>query len=255
MEPPIVKQPTSILITGASSGIGAALALAYAGPGVHLSLSGRNTQRLQDVATSCRAAGAEVVAETVDVADRAAMAAWLGARDDARPLDLVIANAGIDGSGIDEAERLYRIFDINVAGVFHTVQPALDRMRARRRGQIAIVSSLAGFRGLPSAVAYSASKAAVRSYGEGLRGRHAEDGVAISVICPGFVESRITATNKFPMPMLWPADKAARHIKSRLARNQGRIAFPWPMYFLVWLISAAPASLVDRLLARAPRKA
>ena len=250
-----MKNPTAILITGASSGIGAALARAYAAPGMHLSLSGRDTQRLAAVAEACRAAGAEVAADAVDVTDRAAMTAWLDARDDARPLDLVIANAGIDGSSIDESERLYRIFEVNVAGVFHTVMPALERMRARRRGQIAIVSSLAGFRGLPSAVAYSASKAAVRSFGEGLRGRHAEDGVAVSVVCPGFVESRITASNRFPMPMLWPADKAARHIKTRLARNQGRIAFPWPMYLLVWLISAAPPSLVDILLARAPRKA
>ncbi len=250
-----MMNPTSILITDASSGIGAALARAYAAPGTRLSLSGCDPARLDEVAAACRAAGAEVAAETVDVADRAGMADWLGAADDARPLDLVIANAGIDGGGIDEAERVYRIFDVNVGGVFHTVQPALTRMRARRHGQIAIVASLAGFRGLPSAVAYSASKAAVRAYGEGLRGRHAEDGVAVSVICPGFVESRITAGNRFPMPMLWPADRAARHIRSRLARNQGRIAFPWPMYLLVWLLAAAPSPLVDRLLARAPRKA
>jgi short-subunit dehydrogenase len=134
------------------------------------------------------------------------------------------------------------------------VLPALARMRARRNGQIAIMSSLAAFRGFPGAPAYSASKAAVRAWGEALRGRHARDGVAISVICPGFVISRMTADNPFPMPMLMSAERAARIIRRGLARDRGRIAFPWPMYALVRLVATLPDRLIDPLMRRLPEK-
>jgi short-subunit dehydrogenase len=250
-----MRDPKRILITGASSGIGAALARAYAAPGVSLALGGRDTARLEAVAADCRAAGAEVRPRPVDVADRAAMTAWIATEEQAGPLDLVIANAGIDGSRLAGDERYYGVFEVNVGGVLNTVLPALSAMAARRRGQIALVSSLAGLRGMPGSVAYSASKAAVRSLGEGLRGRYRGQGVAVNVICPGFVESRITADNRFPMPFLWPADKAAQRIKAGLARDQGRIAFPWPMYAAAWLLNLLPQPLCDRLLARTPRKA
>ena len=101
-------------------------------------------------------------------------------------------------------------------------------MATRGRGQLAVVSSLAGFRGLASSPAYSASKAAVRVYGEAMRGFAARYGVEVSVVCPGFVRSRLTATNQFPMPLLMDSDKAARIIAKGLERNRGRIAFPWP---------------------------
>ena len=246
--------PSSIVITGASSGLGEALALRFAAPNIRLALSGRSGNRLQGVATACRNRGASVQADSIDVADRTAMAQWLKDMDRARPLDLVIANAGIDGSNFTETERFYGIFAINVDGVFNTVLPTLELMRPRRRGQIAIVSSLAGFRGMPGAVAYGASKAAVRSFGEGLRGRYAAEGVRISVVCPGFVESRMTADNAFPMPFLWTAERAARRIERGLARNKGRIAFPWPLYAGVWLMSLLPGVVVDAIVSRLPRK-
>ena len=127
-------------------------------------------------------------------------------------------------------------------------------MLPRGAGQIAIVSSLASFRGFPGAPAYSASKAAVRVWGEALRARHREDGIAVSVICPGFVVSRMTDRNLFPMPLLMTADRAARIIRRGLARNRGRIAFPWPTYFVSWLLGVLPPFLGDRLLKDAPRK-
>lgn len=252
-----MNPPRSILITGASSGIGAALAVEYAAAGGRLALCGRDAGRLENVADICRNRGAGVEARVVDVADAEALAGWIAAVDDAAPLDLVIANAGISGgrqgagSGDDATRQILRI---NVDGTVNTVLPALARMRARGVGQIALMSSLAGFRGFSGAPAYSASKAAVRSWGEALRGRYARDGIAVNVICPGFVESRITAGNPFPMPFLMTAEKAARIIRRGLARNRGRIAFPWPMYALAWLGVALPDALVDPIIRRLPTK-
>lgn len=254
---PSGSPPRSILITGASSGIGAALAEAYAAPGVFLALGGRSAERLETVAAKCRAKGAEVETRAVDVADRAAMSDWVGGTDDAHPLDLVIANAGISRgtAGSDgNAEKDREIFAVNVAGVLNTLDPVLPGMRARRRGHIAIMSSVAGFHGLPDTAAYAASKAAVRVYGEGLRASLYRDGIAVSVICPGWVESALTAVNKFPMPFMMTAPKAARIIQRGLARNKARIAFPFPMAFATWLLAAMPAAWSDHAVRRAPRR-
>jgi len=252
-----MQDPRTVLITGASSGIGEALALTYAEPGRHLLLTGRDRARLDLVAERCRSAGAEAVAATIDVTERERLAQWLVEIDASRPIDLLIANAGISGgtSGAGESEEQTRnIFAVNQEGVLNTVLPLLDPMRRRRRGQIAIMSSLAAFRGFPGAPAYCASKAAVRVWGEALRGALAPDGIRVSVICPGFVRSRMTAVNPFPMPFLMDADKAARIIRRGLERNRARIAFPFPTYFGAWLAGALPPLLTDRLLGLLPRK-
>ncbi len=254
---PYARNPRSILITGASSGIGAALAIAYAAPGVTLALSGRNQARLDEIAQQCSESGANVKTLVIDVTDRVAMKAWINDLDDETPLDLVVANAGISGgaSRDGEEERQTRdIFSINLDGVLNTMWPAIEAMRPRKAGQLGIVSSIAGFRGLPGAPAYSASKAAVLNYGDALRGMLHEDGIHVSVICPGYVVSRMTDTNNFPMPFLMPADKAAKIIKQGLANTRGRIAFPWPMFWLVRLLQALPIALTDPVLRRLPKK-
>lgn len=252
-----MRDPKTVVITGGSSGIGEALALAYAAPGVTLGLTGRDAARLADVAQRCRARGAAVEAAAVDAADRDAMAHWLTGLDARAPIDLLVANAGISaGTGLhgETEEQARRIFAVNVDGVFNSVFPVLPGMRARRRGQVAVMASLAGFRGLPGAPAYCASKAAVRVWGEGMRGYLAEEGVEVSVVCPGFVRSRMTARNPFPMPFLWDADRAAAYIRDALARNRGRIAFPLPMRAAVWLMAALPPQWTDSALRAAPRK-
>jgi len=249
--------PRSIVITGASSGIGEALALAYAAPGVTLALTGRDAARLEAVAGRCRAAGAAVTAGLVDASDRAAMAAWLAAADSAAPVDLLVANAGLSagtGGGVESEEQARRILSVNLDGVLNSVHPLLPAMRARGRGQIALMASQASFRGLPGAPAYCASKAAVRVYGEALRGDLAGEGIGVSVICPGFVRSRMTAVNRFPMPFLMEADAAARAIRRGLARNAARIGFPWPMVAAVWLLALLPPGWTDAALIKAPRK-
>jgi short-subunit dehydrogenase len=239
---------THVLITGASSGIGAALARAYARPGATLSLAGRDRSRLSDVAMSCRQRGATADESACDVGDRSAMESWIETRDRALALDVVIANAGISagtGGGHEPPDQTRRIFATNIDGTVNTVLPAVACMRPRRRGQIAIISSLAGYRGMPGAPAYSASKAAIKVWGEGLRGALARDGISVSVVCPGFVVSGITRVNRFPMPFLMDADRAARVIVDGLAHDKGRIAFPWPMAALAWLGATLPNILAD----------
>ncbi len=252
--------PRSILITGASSGLGAALARHYAaqlGASLTLTLLGRDVLRLDQVADACRAFGATVHNAAVDVTDATAMRAAILAADDRAPLDLVIANAGISAGtgGFGETEtQVRRITDVNVTGVINTIAPAQERMVQRGRGHLALMASLAGFLGLPGAPAYCASKAWVKVYGESLRGTVAASGVRVSVICPGFVETPMTAVNRFPMPFLLKDHQAARIIADGLARNRARIAFPLPMLFVTWLLASLPRGLVEGLTARLPRK-
>jgi short-subunit dehydrogenase len=249
--------PVSIVITGASSGLGAALAEHYAAPGVILHLQGRNLDRLQQVAARCRQKSAQVYFRALDVTDREAMQAWLIAADAIAPVDLIIANAGISagtGGGGETAEQVQRIFATNIDGVVSTVQPLLPTMTARKRGQIAIMSSLAGIRALPGCPAYSASKACVRYYGEALRGQLAASNVHVSVVCPGYINTPMTKVNDFPMPFLMSPEKAAAIIARGLAKNKGRIAFPLPLYLPLWWISCLSPILTDAIFSRLPAK-
>ncbi len=253
-----MKNPKHILITGASSGIGQALAYFYAQNGVSLYLTGRNAERLEAVREACSEKGANVSVRCVDVADQQAMAQWIAILPQ---LDLIIANAGISGGtgGHEMGEPIAQarsIFEVNITGVLNTIEPALQKMQAldKPAGQIAVVSSLAGFRGYPSAPAYSASKGAVRFYGEAMRGAYAKTGIDFNVICPGFVTSRITDANDFPMPLKMEASKAAEIIAKGLAKNKGRIVFPWPMHFMAWFIGILPDGLAQKILANAPAK-
>lgn len=262
----------SVLITGASSGLGAALAEAYAAQGVSLWLGGRDETRLAAVAASCRGRGADVATSIVDVTDRNGMERWIEGCEEIRPLDIVVANAGISAGtgglakdgGIEAPNQAQRIFAVNVTGVFNTVEPAVAFMRRRAprpnvphpacRGQIAIVSSLAGFHGFPGAPAYSASKAAIKVWGEAIGPILAAEGIGVSVICPGFVATPMTAPNDFRMPFLMTAEAAARCMRQGLARNSPLIAFPWPMHVGVRLLRALPARLASRILGGTPRK-
>jgi short-subunit dehydrogenase len=247
-----MKNFSGIVITGASSGIGEALALDYARPGVALALTGRDAARLEAVAAACRARGATVAADTVDVVDRETFAAWLTAFDDAHPVDLVIANAGIsidkDNSSLDDFSVIRKTLDVNVGGVLNTVEPLLPRLIARKQGQIAVVSSLASFIGLPYSASYNASKAAVRVWGESIRYVLKKNGIGVSVVCPGFVVSRITANAPFPMPFLMTAARASAIIRRGLARNHARIAFPVGTKAAVWFGQVLPGGWTARLL-------
>ena len=251
--------PKHILITGASSGIGAALAQGYAREGAVLYLQGRDKLRLDEVAQACQATGADVYPQIIDVRDQYEMDKWIKSCDDHTPLDLVVANAGISSGtgGNDKSERTEQVravFDVNVTGVLNTIDPVLPAMRVRGAGQIALMSSLASFSGWPGAPAYSSSKAAVRTYGEALRLSLAGTGVKVNVICPGFIKTPMTDVNPYKMPFLMDVSKAAQIIMKDLRADKGRIAFPWQTYAIAGVIGLLPYGISGLILGRAPEK-
>jgi short-subunit dehydrogenase len=224
------------LITGASSGIGAALAEVLARPGVTLHLSGRDVARLEAVAETCRKRGGAVNTAVLDVRDADAMADWIRA---AGPLDLVVANAGISGrtleGGWERAEQARAIFEINLGGVLNTVLPAMAVMAEQpvgadgARGRIVAVASIAAFMAAPESAAYCASKAAVDGWIVASAPEARKRGVVLTSVCPGFIRTAMTAGYRFPMPGLMDADRAAQIILRGVAAGRVRVVFPWWM--------------------------
>ena len=240
---------SSILITGAAGGIGSALAKAYAAPGVHLFLGDLEAERLESLASQCRLLGAQTWSTQVDVTDRKAMASWVTQSHQIRPLDLIIALAGISRgtfSREETPEETRDVFAVNLDGMLNTVEPVISLFRQRGRGQIALMSSLAGCRGFPVSPSYCATKAAVRVYGEGLRSRLLRENIFVTVINPGFVKSPMTDANPYRMPFLTSAERAAQVIKKKLLKGKARIRFPWPLAVGAYLLSLAPPALIDR---------
>jgi len=239
---------TSILITGASSGIGKGLALHYAKPETQLLLLGRNEERLKQVKLDCEMKGAVVEIASIPVENESAMRDWLITRDEKTPIDMVIANAGISKTSSNLADAQTRkIYAINVFGLLNTIEPIIPRMQQRKSGQLVLMSSLAGFYGLPRSIAYCASKAAVKSIAQSLRGRLAKEGIKVNLICPGFVDTPLTQKNPFPMPLLMPVEKACRIITNGISKNKALIVFPFRMFFMLKLLNILPAWLADRM--------
>lgn len=240
--------PHTIVITGASSGLGAALALCYAPERCHLGLMARNRHRLDRVAAQCQARGAKVTTATIDVRARADMEDWLTRFDAENPIDLLIANAGVMTGSLargqpEPPEAAHELMQTNVLGVLNSVQPILPRMIGRGRGQIAIVSSIAGFAPLADAPSYGASKAAALSYGLALRDLLRPRGIKVNVVCPGYVSTPMTHQESGPKPFVMPADKAAELIRRGLAKDRAVIAFP--AFFA--LLTRVSGLLPDRL--------
>ena len=252
-----MKKFNHVLITGASSGIGEALAIHYAKSGVKLlSLCGRNEERLNKTAEECRKLGAEVGTRIVDVADKDTVETWVKEANEKMPLNLVFANAGV--ATLEEtSENVRRTFNINVMGVVNTVLPTIELFKKAPTEQlkhIAITSSIAGYHGMPTCPSYSATKAGVKAWGEGLRLALAPLGIRVSTICPGFIRSRITDKNTCPMPYFMEADKAAEIIAKRIEKNVGLIAFPWQMRLATWLGSILPNRISDFIYSKLPYK-
>lgn len=237
--------PKTILITGATGAIGSALARCYATPGTSLILQGRQNQELQALKTECEKQGARVITYSIDINDRCTYFAWLKGINETEVIDLVIANAGVNTHvGEDGAPETWTevetLVETNILGVMATVQGVLPFMRSRKRGQIALISSLAAYFGLPVIPTYSASKAAIKAYGESLRGWLAPEGIQVSVIMPGYVSSKMCDAMPGPKPLLWTAEHAASKIKKALELNKPRFSFPFPLNFGTWWLSVLP---------------
>lgn len=240
----------SIAITGASSGIGAALAEEFAAPEVALLLVGRDAERLAEICRICELKGATVATALVDVRDAPALAATLVGFDDRHPVDLLIANAGVS-AGLEPKRRpeapgvSRRLMEINYGGMLNTVEPMLPRFLKRRAGRIALVSSIAGLRPQPDLPSYSATKMAVRGYGVALRGWLKGRGIGVTMIYPGFVTSPMSIRHRGAKPFEIPADKAARIIVRGLRRGRPTIAFPLLLAMGAFLNMLLPAWASD----------
>jgi hypothetical protein len=248
--------PPKVFITGASSGIGAALARHYAAQGATLGLAARRAAQLQTLAATL---STQVSIYPLDVTDGAALAA--AAQEfilrHGVP-DIVIANAGISaGTRADLAADigvLSRIMQTNVVGLATTLQPFVAPMRERGSGTLVGIASVAGFRGLAGAGAYSASKSAAITWLEALRLELHGSGVHVVTICPGYVATPLTAVNRHPMPFLLEAPEAARRIARAIGAKKRLAIIPWQMRLIFFFLRRMPNWLYDRLFARAPRK-
>jgi len=251
----------SVLITGASSGIGRALALALAGAGVTLHLSGRDSARLADAAAACRGRGAAVHEAVLDVRNAGAMAAWI---EGAGRLDLVVANAGVSAGTVDGSPespaQTRAIFATNLDGALNTVLPAMAAMARQApgpdgvRGRIAVMASIAAFVAVPGAASYSASKAAVDAWTVATARGARSQGVLLTSVCPGYIRTAMTAANRFRMPGLMDADRAAGIILRGIARGRSRVAFPWWIAAASRIVGLLPPGVTGRLLATQPGK-
>jgi short-subunit dehydrogenase len=245
-----------VFITGASSGIGEALAREYARRGATLGLVARRRDRLDALAEQL---GNKTACYSADVRDANALRA--AAEDfsaQSGGVDIVIGNAGVSAGTLTEKIEDRRVFqeilDINLVGLFNTFQPFLSGMQAARAGTLVGIASVAGFRGLPGAGAYSASKAAAIVYLESLRVELHGSGVDVVTICPGYVATQMTQKNPYPMPFMLQADEAARRIVRAIERRKRKIVIPWQMGLVGAVLKVMPAPLYDFVFSRAPRK-
>jgi short-subunit dehydrogenase len=246
---------SAVILTGASSGLGAALAKSYAGPQIALGLLGRDRERLRTTAEACEARGARVSSAALDVTDAFAMTSWLCEFDRQNPVDLVVANAGTSAgpdpeSPSEGAEAVARQVRVNLLGAINTVEPLLPALYTRRCGRVAVVASIAAYRGLPYSPGYCASKAGLRAYAEALRPRLEQRGIGVTVVCPGFFDSPMTDRFDGPKPFLLSSETAARIVKRGIDRGRRRVAFPWPLVRGLQFCDLAPAIVGDAILRR-----
>jgi short-subunit dehydrogenase len=237
------------VVTGASSGIGWALAKALAAEGCKVGLVARRQERLAELAAQLRRDGGTAAVAVADVGQREQVhLAMQTLRKELGPIDLLVANAGIgvptllEPFNVGDIEAMFRV---NVLGMIYAIEAVLPEMLARRRGHLAAVSSLGAYKGLPGESGYCASKAAVNTYLEGLRIQLHGQGVTVTTLCPGFVKTPMTDINEFHMLWLLSADEAARRMVRALKQRRKVYNFPWQMNLLMKLLCWLPDGLLS----------
>jgi short-subunit dehydrogenase len=245
-----------VFITGASSGIGAALARAWAARGASLGLVGRRREALEALAASLPGEHLVLVADVADATQMNAAAQSFMTRFGVP--DVVVANAGVSAGTLSEEQGDLAVFErilrTNLIGMVASFQPFIREMRRGRRGQLVGISSVAGVRGLPGAGAYSASKAAASRYLESLRVELRGTGVRVTEIRPGYIRTPMTDVNPYRMPFILEADDAAQRFLRAIDRGCARATIPWQMAIVARALACVPCWLYDRFAARAGRK-
>lgn len=255
-----MDQRLKVVVTGASDGIGAAIAREYAARGATLGLMARRQEQLRALASSLEDSFKSSVASyAVDVRDGPALAAAAADFTSRFGLpDIVIANAGVSAGNLteiaDDIETCQWILDVNVMGIVKTFQPFLEPMRAAGQGVLVGIASVAGIRGLPGSGAYCASKAAAISYLESLRVELRGSGVSVVTLCPGYVRTAMTARNPYAMPFLLEPDDAARRLIRAIGARRPYAVVPWQMGIVAGLLRLLPRPLFDRAFVGAKRK-
>lgn len=256
---PIGKLPAHVVITGATSGLGWALAERYAASGRILSLGGRNEERLAAIASICAEKGAQVHTTKVDVTDSVAMQDWLLERDTVQPIDILFANAGMGGaavlppSGGEDGPLAREIISVNTMGVVNSVTPILPRMLERKAGHLVLVGSITGAIGLPQSPAYCASKAAVQIYGDALRRLVGYQGVRVTNVLPGFMDTPMSRSLEMSRAWCWSAEKSADRIARDVSRGAAQSIFPWQLRMSIGLQRYLPIQLTDFILSTSAR--
>jgi len=239
----------NIFITGASSGIGEYVAYEYAKQGATIGLAARRKERLQNVAVKCKELGGKPIIYETDVSNRSATKKVIDYFiSKSGGIDIIIANAGISGKvelGSGNSAEINRMLSTNILGVTNTVIPALPTMLKQKSGQVVILSSIAGFRGLPGRSGYSASKAAVRFMANSWRSSFAKDGISFTTICPGFIDTDMTNKHKYQMPFLMGVDVFAKKMVNAITKKKKTYIVPWQWRFVIPLIKIVPEWLLN----------
>ena len=239
----------TVMITGASSGIGKGLALEIAARGGRLALIARREDVLKEVVDAIRAQNGTAIAVSADVRDANAMKqAADRVRAELGPIDVLIANAGVGTTDYVtriDPQQVAEVIDINVMGAVNSVAAVLPEMIERKSGQLVAIASLAGYRGLPKSAAYSASKAALSSFFESLRIDLRHTGVTVSIIYPGFIKTPLTSGRQAKMPYLMELDDGVKKIVTAIEKGKKSYAFPWQLATIVRSGLLMPPSLYD----------
>ncbi|MDO9056142.1 MAG: SDR family NAD(P)-dependent oxidoreductase [Sulfuricurvum sp.] len=238
-----------IVITGASSGLGEALALHYATHEHQLVLIARREDRLNDVASRCRNKGAEVETVIADVNDFERMRE-IAEHLCEQPIDRIILNAGVSvghGGGVTPFEDFERLFKTNFLSVHALLEPIIPKLMEQKSGEIIFISSLASLFTMPTSIAYSSSKRALNAYAEGLHYQLHPHGITVMTILPGFIESEMTQKNQFEMPFFMSTEEGIKRITEAIERKKIRYAFPFRFYLMIRIVLLFPQSLRDKI--------